>query len=183
MLFAALSFIFRIVDRVRRKSNLYAAFSNGLHVGEGTKFVGSQHFGSEPYLVKIGNDCLITDDVKFITHDGGIQVPMIAQGLLFDEVYSNCSVFAPITIGNNVFIGMSTVLLLGADVADNTVIAAGSVVKGSFPPNVVIGGVPAKIICTLDEYRFKNANNLLNFEKGKDRKSQILGFLSEKLTK
>lgn len=183
MVFGILNFVFRAIDKLRRKSSLTVALSNGLVIGERTKLVGSQHFGSEPYLVRIGSDCLITDGVKFITHDGGIQVPLVARGLGSDEIYSRQSVFAPITIGNNVFIGVSSVILFGANVSDNTVIAAGSVVKGSYPPGVVIGGVPAKIICTLDDYHSKSSDKILNFVSGKDRKSQILEFLNNRLSR
>ena len=54
--------------------------------------------------------------------------------------------YAPIHIGNNVWIGASVVITKGVTIGDNAVIAAGAVVTKDVPANVVVGGVPAKII-------------------------------------
>ncbi len=41
---------------------------------------------------------------------------------------------------------------MGTRLGDNTIVGAGAVVKGEFPPNVVIAGTPARIVCTLEEF-------------------------------
>ena len=51
-----------------------------------------------------------------------------------------------IKIGNNVWIGAKATFLDGSVVGNNSIVAAGAVVRGIFPDNVIIGGVPAKII-------------------------------------
>ena len=51
-----------------------------------------------------------------------------------------------IKIGNNVWIGAKATFLDGAIIGNNCVVAAGAVVNGIFPNNVIIGGVPAKIL-------------------------------------
>jgi acetyltransferase-like isoleucine patch superfamily enzyme len=51
-----------------------------------------------------------------------------------------------IVIGNNVWIGAKVTFLDGCKIGNNSVVAAGAVVSGVFPDNVVIGGVPAKIL-------------------------------------
>ena len=51
-----------------------------------------------------------------------------------------------IKIGNNCWIGAKATILDGAEIGDGCVIAAGAVVRGKFPNNVVIAGVPAKIV-------------------------------------
>lgn len=53
---------------------------------------------------------------------------------------------APIHIGKNVWIGANVVILPGVTIGDNAVIAAGAIVSKNVPENVVVGGVPAKII-------------------------------------
>lgn len=49
-------------------------------------------------------------------------------------------------IGNNVWIGNNTTILKNSKIGNNSIVAAGAVVSGIFPCNVIIGGVPAKVI-------------------------------------
>lgn len=56
---------------------------------------------------------------------------------------------APITIGDNVWIGGGAMILAGVTLGDNVVVGAGSVVTKSFGDNVVIAGNPARVIKTL----------------------------------
>jgi maltose O-acetyltransferase len=56
----------------------------------------------------------------------------------------------PITIGNNVWISANATICPGVTIGDNVVVGAGAVVTKSFPSNVVIAGVPAKIIRQID---------------------------------
>lgn len=53
---------------------------------------------------------------------------------------------APVTIGNNVWIGAGSTILAGVSIGDNTVIGAGSVVSKSIPSGVVAVGVPCKVM-------------------------------------
>ena len=60
------------------------------------------------------------------------------------------------TIGNNVFVGMRSIILMGVEIGDNVIVGAGSVVAGKIPSNCVCAGNPAKVICTLDQHKEKN---------------------------
>ncbi|AYM99966.1 acyltransferase [Chryseobacterium sp. 3008163] len=51
-----------------------------------------------------------------------------------------------IKIGKNCWIGHGAVITAGVELGDNVTVGANSVVTKSFPNNVVIGGIPAKII-------------------------------------
>nr|WP_288788550.1 DapH/DapD/GlmU-related protein [uncultured Fibrobacter sp.] len=51
-----------------------------------------------------------------------------------------------VKIGNRVWIGNNATILKGTEIGENSVVAAGAVVSGKFPANVILGGVPAKII-------------------------------------
>ncbi|MCG7333620.1 MULTISPECIES: DapH/DapD/GlmU-related protein [Staphylococcaceae] len=53
---------------------------------------------------------------------------------------------APITIGKDVWIGANVTVVPGVDIGDGAVIAAGAVVTQNVPPNVIAGGVPAKVL-------------------------------------
>jgi acetyltransferase-like isoleucine patch superfamily enzyme len=55
-----------------------------------------------------------------------------------------------IKLGNNIWVGAKATFLDGTVVGNNCVVAAGAVVNGIFPDNVVIGGVPAKILKTIE---------------------------------
>lgn len=146
-----------MLDKFFQKSffdnNLSKARKMGVKVGENCRFY-SAHFGSEPYLITIGNHVTITDGVRFITHDGGIWV--------FREEEPQADVFGEISIGDNVFIGVGSIILPGVTIGNNTVIGAGSVVSRSFSGNGVIAGNPARLICTLEEYREKLSRVKLN---------------------
>ena len=69
--------VLRGLNMIARRHELARARQRGMQVGANTRLVGTQHFGTEPYLVWIGKDCLINDRVSFITHDGGVQVDLI----------------------------------------------------------------------------------------------------------
>lgn len=61
----------------------------------------------------------------------------------------------PIVIGSGVWIGARAIILPGVTVGDSAVVAAGAVVTNDVPPNVLVGGVPARVIreLALDEPR------------------------------
>lgn len=121
----------------------------GANIGENCSFIGRNiSLSSEPYLITIGNNVRVSYDVCFITHDGGTYV-------LRKEEPEIC-IYGPIIIGDNVFIGARSIILPNVKIGSNVIIAAGAVVTKNIPDNEVWGGVPAKKICTIAEYRTKN---------------------------
>lgn len=129
-----------------RADPIGAARDLGVVVGAGCRFLGASTstFGSEPYLISMGDHVTITGEVRFVTHDGGVWV--------LRDRHPDLDVVAPISIGSNVFIGLRATILPGVTIGNNVVVAAGSVVTRSFGDDVIIGGVPARVIRSLDEY-------------------------------
>lgn len=64
-------------------------------------------------------------------------------------------VFGPISVGNNVFIGIRSIIMPGVHIGDNCVIGAGSIVTKDVKEGSVVAGVPARQIGTIDDYRTK----------------------------
>ncbi|MCU4316006.1 acyltransferase [Acinetobacter bereziniae] len=172
--------IFRCFKKAYRISFVYIAKKNGLVIGKDSLLVGSQDFGSEPFLIEIGQKCLITDGVRFVTHDGSIQVPLIEKGASVESVYSHYSTFGKIILKDNVFVGVSAILLPNTEVGENSIIAAGAIVKGKFPKNCVLAGNPAKIICSIDDYYNKHCKKILELTNKTNRKEQILLFINNR---
>lgn len=155
------SFIKRLIFREKADGATYLNYlrKRGAVIGEGTVlFSGPQHChidSQNPYLLAIGDNVQITHGVIMLTHDYSWSVIKGKYG----EV---CGAQAPLTVGNNVFIGNNAILLPGTVIGDNVVIGAGSVVKGVIPSDVVIGGVPARVICSIDEFRSKRRERQLD---------------------
>jgi acetyltransferase-like isoleucine patch superfamily enzyme len=143
--------LIKLINRIRIR--LYSPYKRadfykkqGVRMGNNCQVFSGVGFGSEPYLVKLGDNVKITSGTSFITHDGGIEV------LRNMELLPNADYFGEINIGNNVFIGNRCIILPGVNIGDNVVIGAGSVVTRNIPSNSVCAGVPAKVIKTIDEY-------------------------------
>lgn len=126
--------------------------SLGCKVGDGTRFVGPANVGNDPFLVEIGADCLISSNVSFLCHDGGVKV-LNALGY-FDGQWMDS--MARIRIGNNCFIGCGAVIMGGVKIGDNVIVGTRSVVTKDVPSGMVVAGMPAKVICTIEEYYKKN---------------------------
>lgn len=118
----------------------------GVMLGE-DNFISSHFWTSEPYLIKIGSHCQITRGSQIFTHGGGGAVRKFISG--FD-----C--FGKVELGDYVYLGNCSLIMPGVKIGNNVLVAAGSVVTKSIPDNVVVGGNPAKILCSLEEYIERN---------------------------
>lgn len=123
-----------------------------MKIGNNCKILTSKwSFGSEPYLIEIGNNVEVTNGVRFITHDGGAWI--------FREKDPTLDIFGKIKIGNNVFIGLNTIILPNVEIGDNVVIGAGSIVTRDIPTNTVVCGIPARVITNVEDYYQKLKKN------------------------
>jgi acetyltransferase-like isoleucine patch superfamily enzyme len=120
--------------------------SQGVAIGEDVEIFGANlfTFGSEPYLVSIGNQVTISHNVDFITHDGGLGIVRAK--------YPDAYLYGRIQVGDRCFLGAHCVLLPGTRVGTGSVIGSGSIVAGEIPSGVVAIGVPAKPVKSVEEY-------------------------------
>lgn len=119
----------------------------GVRIGENCDIEKSADFGSEPYLVKLGNSTRITRGVKFITHDGGLWT-LRKMGLIESTMVK----YGPIVVGDNCNISWDVIIMPNVTIGDNCIVAAGAVVTKDIPSNSIWGGVPAKRIESVEEY-------------------------------
>ena len=118
-----------------------------------TGFIASDvMFDSLEYgkFITLGESTIISGNVLFLVHDYSIGSAMYALGL---AKKGNLPHFLKeIKVGNNCFIGTRSLILPGTEIGDNTIVGAGSVVKGKIPSNVIIAGNPARIVKTTKEF-------------------------------
>lgn len=93
--------------------------------------------------IRIGANCVIATGVHIIDSDG--HVVNSANRTNWDQ-----DIPKSIFIGDNVWIGLNAIILKGTTIGDNSIVSAGSVVKGFFPANVIIQGNPAIIVKELN---------------------------------
>jgi acetyltransferase-like isoleucine patch superfamily enzyme len=98
---------------------------------------------TDPKYVRIGDNVRLSGCTLF-GHDGSINMLNRAYGLKLDSV-------GKIDILNNVFIGHGAIVMPGVTIGPNAIVGAAALVTRDVPANAVVGGVPAKRICSLDE--------------------------------
>lgn len=98
-----------------------------------------------PYLLQMGKNVMLAAHVTILTHDAGWLVMKANDGVVRGHA-------APVKIGNNVFIGMYSVILCNVTICDNVIIAANSVVTSSIKEPGVYAGNPAKLVAPYDRY-------------------------------
>ena len=110
----------------------------GLSVGNNVGLGTHGFFGCAGGII-IGDDTIFgnyvslhSENHNFADHDAPIRLQGVNR--------------KGIRIGCNCWIGAKVTILDGAEIGDGCIVAAGAVVRGKFPPNSIIGGVPAKII-------------------------------------
>lgn len=98
-------------------------------------------------LIKIGNNVHFAFHVTLLTHD----VAHMMINRMYEKNIASEKVGC-IEIGNNVFVGSNVTILYNVKIGNNVVIGAGSLVNKDVSDNVVVGGVPARVIGDFDSF-------------------------------
>ncbi|MDA9009995.1 acyltransferase, partial [bacterium] len=110
----------------------------GISIGDGSGFGEYCYFGCAGG-VEIGDNVIAGQYVSF--HSENHLVNFDSDSADFSGVNRS-----GIKVGNNCWIGAKATFLDGSKLGNNCVVAAGSVVRDEYPDNVIIAGVPAKIV-------------------------------------
>jgi acetyltransferase-like isoleucine patch superfamily enzyme len=128
-----------------------------VRVGEGCEILtGMSTFGTEPYLIEIGNRVTLSYDVLLITHDGSSR--------LYRHRHSSSpwgNRFAPVRVLDDSFVGARAILLPGVTVGPRSIVGAGSVVTKDVPPDTVWAGNPARQVATVAEVEERYARRMV----------------------
>lgn len=146
----------------------------GVTIGNDCKLISYPRWGSEPWLIQIGDHVEISSAVTFLTHDGATWC------FRNQERYKDVIRYGKIIIEDNCFIGANVTILPGVTIGANTIVGACSVVTKNLKPNSVYAGVPARYICSLEEYAEKCLVETPDYDKeayAKDKRTELLRVL------
>ena len=124
----------------------------GVNIGKNC-FISTREWSSEPYLITIGDNVQITRGVMIHCHGGGNAIRY---------QYPDFDAFGKVVIDDWAYIGANSQIMPGVTIGEGAIVAAGSVVTKSVAPYTVVGGNPAKFICSIQEYIDKNLKYNLN---------------------
>ena len=164
--------LYRLV--LERRNPIKYAKLIGVNGFDNGRIYGEINWGTEPWLITIGRNCHITKGVSFITHDGGT--------LLFRDRIPDLEITQPITLGDNVYIGINTMILPGVKIGNNCIIGAGSIVSRDIPDNSVAVGSPARVVKALDDYfeKIQKESLHLGHLKGQEKDRALMKYYNYK---
>ena len=103
-----------------------------------------------PELITIKENADLGPRVTILTHD------TVFRHLKFNLAAIRCN---EVVIGKNCYIGSCAIILPGVTIGDNSIIGAGAIVTKSIPPESVAMGIPAKVVCSTEEWGRKHLVN------------------------
>ncbi|MEI9947102.1 MAG: acyltransferase [Chitinophagaceae bacterium] len=138
---------FQKIFRVNSKASVCVHFTSRIDGFKNIKFNRDDRNIRLSFAVSGGCYFTVFDNTVLEIGDGTIWANNISiqtgnHGLLQRDQYT----YASVKIGKNCWLGSSVTILPGVELGDNVTVGANCVVTKSFPSNVVVGGVPARII-------------------------------------
>lgn len=133
-----------------RCSASYIAFlrKKGVKIGENCIFREASSTAidlTRPSLIEIGNHVDMNLNFTILTHD-------YVTGVFLHKYNEYLPSSGKVKLGNNIYFGKNCTILKGVTIGDNVIIGAHSLVTKDIPSNSVAAGVPAKVLCNIDDY-------------------------------
>lgn len=113
----------------------------GASIGEDVELINFQCSGKDATCLQIGNRVTLTG-CRILTHDASTK----------RFLGNDCNKIGRVVIGDDVFVGINSVILPNVKIGNRVVIGAGCIVTRDIPSNSVVVGNPARVICTCDEF-------------------------------
>jgi acetyltransferase-like isoleucine patch superfamily enzyme len=153
-------FLYIIDEPYRRNSMAFLTYLRkcGIKIGAGTRCFDSHNIiidVTRPELIEIGSHMFLHAGTTIMSHDWASWNFIESHA----EFYPS---HGRVKIGDNVWLGRNVTICKGVTIGDNCIIGIGSVVTKSIPANSVAAGVPARVICTYEEYIEKRRTEYVN---------------------
>jgi maltose O-acetyltransferase len=123
-------------ENIYIEPNFRCDYGSNIHVGDGF-YANFNCVILDVCAVNIGKNCFLAP---------GVHIYTATHPLNAEERISGVEYGKPVTIGDNVWLGGSSIINPGVTIGNNVVVASGAVVTKDVPDNVLVGGNPAKII-------------------------------------
>ena len=168
-----MNIIYKIARKIKHYRNPVGYWrSMGVQIGDKAEIYRSVSFGSEPYLITLGNHVRVNEHVTFVTHDGGVWVLRgLPSAFYLNPQIREIDLFGRITVGDNVHIGNNAIIMPGVTIGSNCVIGCGAIVTRDIPDNSIAVGIPARVIENIDVY-FKKHEKEFDYTKGMNQKKK-----------
>lgn len=139
----------KLLSKIRGERDLDTLVKNGMKLGQNCSIANDATIdASHCWLIDIGDNVTITARCIILAHDASMK-----RDLGYAKI-------GKVKIGNNVFIGVNSVILPNSSIGENTIIGAGSVVCGNLEPNSVYVGCPARKVTTKESFLKKHKGNI-----------------------
>lgn len=147
----------------------------GVAIGKNC-LISTRNWPSEGYLISIGNNVQITPYVSIHTHGGAHAIR---------HSHPDFDLFGKVMIADWAYIGANSQIMPGVTIGEGALVAAGSIVTKSVAPHTVVGGNPARYICTTEEYYERNKQYNVNIKSLslREKKKKLLSLPDEMFIK
>jgi acetyltransferase-like isoleucine patch superfamily enzyme len=107
------------------------------------RYIATTAYFDDMCNITLGDRVVISTDVSFLTHDYSITIALRSIG---EEPPTDIAMVRGITVGDNVFIGRSCLVMPNTTIGNHVIVAAGSVVRGRIPDYSIVMGNPAAVV-------------------------------------